>query len=105
MTTNVISIKTRKTADPSARRQTTKIPEDIFFALGAVLTIALPEGIFAAAYGGLASFAVFIATAVVGCAAGLAMYRRSNAGVISCVVREETPRAPSTISGRLKNAA
>ena len=50
-----------------------RIPEEIFFVAGAILTVGLPEFIFSI-YGGLIPFFVFASSLLVGAGSGLANY-------------------------------
>ncbi len=50
-----------------------RIPEEVFFAAGAILTVGLPEFIFSI-YGGLIPFFVFASSLVAGVGLGLANY-------------------------------
>lgn len=51
-----------------------RIPEEVYFAAGAILTVGLPE-IFFIVYGGLIPFFVFASSLLVGAGLGVAKYR------------------------------
>lgn len=81
-----------------------RIPEEVFFVAGVILTVGLPE-LFFSIYGGLVPFIVFASTMLVGAGLGLATnYYKSPYQTLS-LSKEPVPQFPTSKKGTTKKAA
>lgn len=81
-----------------------RIPAEAAFYIGVLLTLVLPAAV-CVAYAGTISFVAFTATALVGSAWGLTMYRQSSYRIASSMGTRDVPQTPTRRDAPLKKAA
>jgi hypothetical protein len=81
-----------------------RIPEEVFFVAGVILTVGLP-GYFNSVYAGLIPFLVFASTFLIGAGLGLAAYFYTLPYQIISLDKEAMPEASTSKSDTTKKAA
>lgn len=81
-----------------------RIPEEVFFAAGVILTVGLPE-LFFSIYGGLLPFIVFASTMLVGVGLGLAINNYKSPYQTLSLSKEPVTQSPTSRKGTTKKAA
>lgn len=100
----IVKIFSRKfLGDYCYAQSSERIPEPALFIAGALLTVALPQIIFAAY--GITTFNALAGSAAIGSVLGWANSRREPDQFITCVARRDVPQAPPAEDAANKDAA
>ena len=102
---NVVSINSYKVLGMYLNAlERERIPEEVYFVVGVIFSLVLPQFIYSL-YGGFPAVAAFAASGLAGLALGFAKYRRSPYWPNSFFGLEAVPRTPRSEGGSLRKAA